>query len=103
MKCEGACAALRSNPPMLSPLLWTTAATGKPPEEHGIVDFLIRDPRTGSRGPISSNFRRAKALWNILTDAGVASSWVAWWATWPAERILGRMVSDRVAYSLFGY
>jgi predicted AlkP superfamily phosphohydrolase/phosphomutase/Tfp pilus assembly protein PilF len=101
LKREGAWAALRSNTPMLSPLLWTTAATGKPPEEHGIVDFLIRDPRTGARVPISSNFRRTKALWNILTDAGLESDWVAWWATWPAERIRGHMISDRVAYSLF--
>jgi predicted AlkP superfamily phosphohydrolase/phosphomutase/Tfp pilus assembly protein PilF len=101
LKREGAWAALRSNSPMLSPLLWTTAATGKPPEEHGIIDFLIRDPRTGARVPISSNFRRAKALWNILTDAGLESDWVAWWATWPAEKIRGHIVSDRVAYSLF--
>ena len=103
LKRGGAWAALHSNTPMLSPLLWTTAATGKPPEEHGIVDFLIRDPRSGARVPISSNFRRTKALWNILTDAGVASDWVGWWATWPAERISGHMVSDRVAYSLFDY
>jgi predicted AlkP superfamily phosphohydrolase/phosphomutase/Flp pilus assembly protein TadD len=103
LKRDGAWAALHSNAPMLSPLLWTTAATGRPPEEHGIVDFLIRDPRTGARVPISSNFRRTKALWNILTDAGVASDWVGWWATWPAERIIGHMVSDRVAYSLFDY
>ncbi|MEE9219616.1 MAG: alkaline phosphatase family protein, partial [Acidobacteriota bacterium] len=103
LKAQGAWAALRSNTPMLSPLLWTTAVTGRPPEEHGIVDFLIRDPATGARVPISSNFRRTKALWNILSDAGLRSDWVAWWATWPAERIHGRMVSDRVAYSLFGY
>ena len=101
LKREGAWAALHSNTPMLSPLLWTTAATGRPPEEHGIVDFLIRDPRTGARVPISSNFRRVKALWNILSASGVASDWVAWWATWPAERIAGHMISDRVAYSLF--
>ena len=103
LKREGAWTALRSNNPMLSPLLWTTVATGRPPEEHGIVDFLIRDPATGARVPISSNFRRAKALWNILSDAGIASDWIAWWATWPAERIMGHMVTDRVAYSLFGY
>lgn len=103
LKRDGAWAALRSNVPMLSPLLWTTAATGRPPEEHGIVDFLVRDPATGARVPISSNFRRVKALWNMLTDAGVDSDWVAWWASWPAERIQGRMISDRVAYSLFDY
>jgi tetratricopeptide (TPR) repeat protein len=26
---------------------------------------------------------------------------VAWWATWPAEHVIGSMVTDRVAYSLF--
>jgi tetratricopeptide (TPR) repeat protein len=27
---------------------------------------------------------------------------VGWWATWPAERVLGFQVSDRVAYQLYG-
>src|SRR5207249_5014379 len=39
LKREGAWARLRSSVPMLSPLLWTTVATGKTPDRHGINDF----------------------------------------------------------------
>jgi len=98
---RGARADLRSNTPMLSPLLWTTVATGKAPEEHGIMDFLLVEPETGRKVPMSSRFRRVKALWNILTDLGLESQFIAWWATWPAEQVSGTLVTDRVSYSLF--
>jgi hypothetical protein len=98
---RGARADLRSNTPMLSPLLWTTVATGKPPEEHGIMDFLLIEPETGRKVPMSSRFRKVKALWNILTDLGLESQFIAWWATWPAEQVSGVMITDRVSYSLF--
>ncbi len=92
---------LRSFEPILSPLLWTTAVTGKPPDEHGIIDFLVRDPETGRKLPITSRSRRVRALWNILSEADLTTDLIAWWASWPAEGIRGRVVSDRVAYSLF--
>jgi len=101
LKAQGAWARLRSNVPTLSPLLWTTVATGKTPDRHGINDFLVIDPRTGRMVPINSTFRRAKAMWNILTEAGLSSDFIAWWATWPAESIQGHLISDRVAYSTF--
>ena len=101
LKAQGAWARLRSNVPTLSPLLWTTVATGKAPDRHGINDFLVIDPRTGRMVPINSTFRRAKAMWNILTEAGLSSDFIAWWATWPAETIQGHIISDRVAYSTF--
>ena len=101
LKREGAWARLRSSVPTLSPLLWTTVATGKTPDRHGINDFLVADPRTGRKVPINSTFRRTKAIWNILTEAGLPSDIIAWWATWPAESIQGHLISDRVAYSTF--
>jgi len=101
LRREGAWGHLRSSMPMLSPLLWTTAATGKTPDAHGIVDFLVPDPASGKKVPITSGFRRVKALWNIMGEAGLYSTFVAWWATFPAEAIQGEIVSDRVAYSLF--
>ncbi|HET6278918.1 MAG TPA: alkaline phosphatase family protein [Candidatus Polarisedimenticolia bacterium] len=101
LKRDGAWGPMRSNVPTLSPLLWTTIATGKSPDRHGINDFLVADPRTGQRVPINSTFRRVKALWNILAEAGMASDVIAWWATWPAEPIPGHMISDRVSYSTF--
>jgi predicted AlkP superfamily phosphohydrolase/phosphomutase/tetratricopeptide (TPR) repeat protein len=101
LKERGAWGVLKSMKPTLSPLLWTTVVTGKTPDVHGIVDFLVDDPRTGIPSPITSRFRRVKALWSILTDMGQESLTVAWWATWPVEAVDGVMISDRVAYSLF--
>ena len=91
---EGAHGDLRSYDPMFSPLLWTTVATGKAPTEHGIADFLVKDEATGQRRPITSDFRKVKALWNIFGDFGRRSAWVAWWASYPAETIDGVLVSD---------
>lgn len=103
LRREGAWGDLRSTSPMLSPLLWTSIGTGKTPGEHGIIDFLVADPRTGRKVPIASTFRKTKAIWNILSEKGRSTDFIGWWATWPAETINGHMVSDRFAYSLFGY
>jgi tetratricopeptide (TPR) repeat protein/predicted AlkP superfamily phosphohydrolase/phosphomutase len=101
LRRRGAWGHMRSSMPMLSPLLWTTAATGKAPDEHGIIDFLVPDPSTGKKVPITSGFRRVRALWNIFGERGLFPSFVAWWATYPAEPLNGEIISDRVAYSLF--
>jgi predicted AlkP superfamily phosphohydrolase/phosphomutase/tetratricopeptide (TPR) repeat protein len=103
LKSRGAWGNIKSMNPMLSPLLWTSVATGKPPEEHGILDFLVRDPQTGKPVPVTSRGRKVKALWNILSDASRSSAFIAWWATWPAEQVTGHLVSDRVAYSTFSF
>ena len=94
---EGSSANLRSYDPMFSPLLWTTVATGKPPTEHGIADFLVKDATTGERHPITSDFRRVKALWNILGEFDRPSCWIGWWASFPAEAINGTIVTDSLA------
>lgn len=101
LRREGAWARLRSSVPTLSPLLWTTVATGKSPDRHGINDFLVLDTTTGRRVPINSTFRRVRAFWNILSEAGVPVDVIAWWASWPAEPVRGHLISDRVAYSTF--
>lgn len=87
--------------PILSPVIWTTVATGRSPADHGIVDFLGTDA-AGNPVPVTSNLRRTKAFWNVLSEAGESVGVVAWWATWPAEPVRGFLVSDRVAYQLFG-
>lgn len=86
--------------PPLSPLLWTTVATGRFPDRHGILDFVERDPATGRIIPVTGRGRRVKALWNCVDDAGLESATIGWWATWPAEQVRGVMVSDRWSYSL---
>ncbi|MDX1389692.1 MAG: alkaline phosphatase family protein, partial [Acidobacteriota bacterium] len=103
LRARGAWGNIKALTPILSPLIWTSVATGVTADRHGILDFLIRDPATGQHVPVNSRFRRVRALWNVFSDAGRTVDIVAWWATWPAEAVNGHMISDRVAYSLFDF
>lgn len=95
---DGATGPLRSMEPMLSPLLWTTMATGKLPEEHGILNFTVVDPETGTKIPITRLYRKVDAFWNMMSDYGRAVDMIGWLATYPAESINGVMASDRTGY-----
>lgn len=97
---KGSKARLLTVAPILSPVVWTSIATGVKPERHGIVDFTAIKADTGEAIPVTSNLRRVPALWNRLSDAGLRVGFVAWWATYPAEKVNGYIVSDRVAYQL---
>ena len=98
---EGATGDLVSMEPLISPMIWTTIATGVEPPTHGIVDFLMKDAATGEVVPISSSLRRVPALWNMLTRFGRTSGFIGWLGTFPAEPVKGFMVSDRVGYHIF--
>jgi predicted AlkP superfamily phosphohydrolase/phosphomutase/tetratricopeptide (TPR) repeat protein len=81
------------NPP-ISPMLWTSIATGKRPEKHGIYGFTEPTPDAlGVRG-IGNLGRATKAIWNILNQNGKRSVIVGWWPSHPAEPINGAMVSN---------
>lgn len=100
---EGVHAELEVPPPLISPVIWTTIATGVPPEVHGILDFLEPDPQGGPPHPISANSRKAPALWEILAAAGRSTATVGWWATFPAQAPAGGVVySDRLTEQLLG-
>ncbi|MBL7965317.1 MAG: alkaline phosphatase family protein [Flavobacteriales bacterium] len=79
--------------PPLSPMLWTSIATGKRPYKHGILGFTEVGP-DGHVRPVTSTHRRVKAIWNILTQQGLTSNVVGWWPSHPAEPIRGAMVSN---------
>src|SRR5260370_27520303 len=80
--------------PPLSPMLWTTIATGKRPPEHGILGFTEPTEDGLSVRPISNLGRKTKALWNILNQNGKRSILVASWPSHPAHPIRGAMVSE---------
>jgi len=103
LKRQGAHGVLMSDPPMLSPILWTTMATGQTPDRHGIGSFAVGQTTDGEKQPVTSTMRRTKAVWNIASDLGRRVGVVGWWATWPPEEINGVMVSDHTCYHfLFG-
>jgi hypothetical protein len=94
----GSLAPLETTMPPLSPVAWSTFITGMDPGGHGIYDFLHRDPLTAE--PLESIYqlatpgrsfslgswvvplsgggvvaqRKGTALWEILEDAGVATT-----------------------------
>lgn len=94
----GVRADLHTLSPMLSPLIWTSMATGVGPDRHGILDFFVKDPQTGDLVPAMSSARRVPAFWNIATNYGRGVNVVGWLATWPAESINGTLVSDRFGF-----
>jgi len=80
--------------PPLSPMLWTSIATGKRPFKHGIHGFS--EPTPDGRGvqPVTNLSRKSKALWNVLNQRDLRSVVIGWWPSHPAEPINGVMVSD---------
>ena len=80
--------------PMLSPMLWTSIATGKRAYKHGIHGFAEPRPDGDGIQPISNLSRKAKAFWNIFHQSGMSGHVVGWWPSNPAEPIRGSMVSN---------
>src|SRR5207247_4465296 len=66
---QGAYAPLTSAKPLLSPVVWTTIATGKTPDQHHIGHFVAINQQTGEQLPVTSRMRRVKALSNIFSAA----------------------------------
>jgi len=88
--------------PMLSPLLWTSIATGKRAYDHGVTNFADVDPLTGEVHPVTSASRRCKAIWNLLAERGLKSHLVGWFATHGEQLPDGVVVSDRFGISRGG-
>lgn len=91
---QGSYGELRTLEPKLSPLLWSSIATGKRADKHGILNFVEADPSGQGLRLSTSTSRKTKALWNILTQAGMTTNVVGWYATHPAEPINGVVVSN---------
>jgi predicted AlkP superfamily phosphohydrolase/phosphomutase/tetratricopeptide (TPR) repeat protein len=82
--------------PALSPILWNSIATGKRADKHGILGFMEPSPDGKGARPVTSTSRRAKAIWNILSQQGLRSHVVNWFASHPAEPIDGIVFSNRL-------
>jgi hypothetical protein len=103
--------------------LWTTIATGRRAEVHG-VDALETRRVAGITGRLSAGTlgrllgdvtdvlrltrpttasdleRRVKTFWEVAAGAGLRTAVVNWWATWPAPDDAGVVISDRAILRL---
>lgn len=91
---QGSYGPIQTLDPPLSPMLWTSIATGKTADHHGILGFVEPDPERAQVRPASITSRRCKAIWNILNQHGKKVSVIGWWPSHPAEPLNGVMVSN---------
>ncbi len=91
---EGAYAPCQSFKPTKSVVIWTSIATGKRMEKHGIIDWMLLSEDKRERVLATGNVRRTEAMWNIASAAGNSVQILNWWATWPTEVVVGEMVSN---------
>ncbi len=106
--------------------VWTTIATGQPASVHAVrgletrriagVAGAVVDP---TQSPVARTIsgatdllrltrpsvatgaeRRAKTFWEVASQAGLRTSVVNWWATWPARDGAGVVLSDRATLRL---
>jgi hypothetical protein len=83
---EGSSGILKSYEPTFSPIVWTTMATGVPPERHGVTSFYSTQAQL-----------RAKRVWEVLDEAGRSVGVFRWWVTWPPRPVRGFLIPDILA------
>ena len=117
LKERGCFKKLGTTYPALSPVAWSTFATGVNPARHNIFDFLIRNPQTylpelassrvGSAKRVLRLFkysipigkptiqfmRKSKSFWKVLGEHGIFSHIIRVPITFPPEKFHGAMLS----------
>lgn len=108
IRASGTYSRLGTTYPAQTPVAWSSFAMGTNPGGHGIFDFISRDPQTYLPDAALSRFERAKSMlaqprvvnqrkgvpvWQVLTQAGIASTVLRCPCTFPAEALQGRMLA----------
>ncbi|MGZ5474898.1 MAG: alkaline phosphatase family protein [Thermoanaerobaculia bacterium] len=76
---NGTTGSLETIQPTVSPLVWTSMATGVSPDRHGVIDFFDQ----ASHAPVDAYSRRTPGIWDIAEAFGRHSVVVNWWTAWP--------------------
>jgi len=90
---NGASGPMRSTTHPLTPLAWTTMTTGVNAGVHGVWDFTERDESGHHLRLVNGSFRRAPALWEILSARGRTVGIANVPFTWPASEVNGFLLS----------
>jgi predicted AlkP superfamily phosphohydrolase/phosphomutase len=94
--------------PAQTPVAWSSFATGTNPGGHGIYDFIRRDPNTYQPDLALSQFeppksifaqprvvsrRKGVPIWQVLANAGIASTVLRCPCTFPPDADCGRILA----------
>lgn len=67
---DGVRGSLSTTTPPMTPLAWTSMATGTNPGRHGIFDFLEQDKETGDISPTDFSKMDTPAFWDVFASEG---------------------------------
>ncbi|HEX3126389.1 MAG TPA: alkaline phosphatase family protein [Thermoanaerobaculia bacterium] len=81
LRRRGATADLQTVEPVISPTNWTTIATGRRPEVHGVTNFFA-----------TSDFIRVPTVWERMADRGLKVGLYDYLVTWPPHTLPGGFV-----------
>lgn len=89
---QGVHAPLCSTVPPVTPVAWTSFATGTSPGRHGIFDALTLDPASHEVRFVSAAMRRAAPIWSVLSQRGRPAGAVNVPVTWPPDAVDGFVI-----------
>ena len=98
----GCAGVLRTVKPTISPVIWTSIATGKSMLKHGVLDWRYVN-KNNIEIPYSVDDIRVKFVWEILSDYGKTVGVINWFCTFPAVPVNGYLISDRFRISVDKY
>ncbi len=91
---------LRSSDPMVTPVAWTSFATGCTPPVHGIHEFYYVDPEDRTIRSNHSGRVRVPTLWQVLGASGCEVISLNLPMTYPPPRVRGIVVAGSDAPGL---
>ncbi len=94
LMAEGVRAEMEVTTPIMSPILWTTIASGYPATDHGIGGWTDGATRSYSAADV-----RVKRVWDVLGEARRPVVVSGWLMTWPAAPVHGALLSERFVWS----
>ncbi|MYL81759.1 phosphodiesterase [Desulfovibrio aerotolerans] len=83
---------LCSTVPPVTPVAWTSFATGASPGRHGIFDALTLDPASHEVRFVSAALRRLPPIWRVLSDRGRPAGALNVPVTWPPDTVDGFVI-----------
>lgn len=90
---QGVSGQLKSTIPSLSPIAWSTFATGKNAGKHGIFSFTETKPDSYEIQLVNARSRKAQTLWSLLSSEGRRVCVINVPITYPPEEVNGVMIS----------
>lgn len=88
LMAQGVSGPLMSLAVTASPIVWTSLATGKLPQKHGVEEFIV-----------DTSAVKTKRLWDIVEEDGMTIGVYGWLVTYPPREVNGFMIPCWLATS----